>query len=86
MAAIATPPMANDIAAVDIGATPMPEQYATAITTAMPTSSTAHFFSRQAKWSVSDYKILQKVTQWTSWHQSMVIMGWDHSVTNISSC
>ena len=31
----------------------------------------------------SDYKILQKITQWMSWHQSMVATGCDHGVAEV---
>ena len=66
-----------------VGATPTPEQYAAAITAAMPTSSAADSFWKQTKCPVCDYKILQKITQWMSWHQSMVATGHNHGVTEV---
>ena len=73
--AIPPPPSATNIATTVMDATPTPEQYAAGITAAMPTSLVADSFREQAKCSVSDYMIIQKISQLTSWHQSMVTTG-----------
>ena len=58
--AAAIPPPASDteIATTFVRSTPTPEQYATAITAAMPTSLTVDSFRKQAKHFFSDYKNL----------------------------
>ena len=49
----------------------------------MPTSSAATSFRKQAKHSVSDYKVLPKITQWTSWHQTTVATGCNHGMAKV---
>ena len=37
-------------------------------------------FKKGSKRSIADYKVLQKISQWTSWHQATVATGRDHGV------
>ena len=81
--AIPPPPLATDIATTFVRVTPTSEQYAAAITAAMPTSLAADSFRKQDKHSISDSKILQKIPQWTNWCQSTVTTGQDHRVAKV---
>ena len=82
-AVIPPPPLATDMATAVVRATPTPEQYAAAITAAMPTSSAADSFQNQTKLSDSNYKVLQKPTQWMRWCQSTVTTGHYHGVAEV---
>ena len=68
--AIPRPPTATDIATAIVGAAPNAADIAATIAGAVPVAATptvAETFCKASKRSVSNYKVLQKITQWMSW-------------------
>ena len=83
-AAIPRPPTATEIATAVIGAVPDTAAVAAAGAGAPPGARSAVYsFKKGSKRSVADYKILQKISQWTSWRQATVATGRDHGVAEI---
>ena len=83
-AAIPRPPTATEIATAVVGAVPDTATVAAAVAGALPGAPSAvDSFKKGSKRSVTDYKILQKISQWTSWRQATVATGRDHGVAKI---
>ena len=67
-----------------VGAVPDTAVVAAAVAGALPGAPSAvDSFKKGSKQSVADYKILQKISQWTSWRQATVATGRDHGVAEI---
>ena len=83
-ASIPRPPTATEIATAVVGAVPDTAAVAVAVAGALTGApSTVDSFKKGSKQSVADYKILQKISQWTSWCQATVTTGRDHGVAEI---
>ena len=67
-----------------VGAVPDTAVVAAAGAGALPGAPSAvDSFKKGSKPSITDYKILQKISQWTSWRQATVATGRDHGVAEI---
>ena len=67
-----------------VGAVPDTAAVAAAVAGALPGAPSAvDSFKKGSKRSIADYKICQKISQWTSWHQATVATGRDHGVAEI---
>ena len=83
-ATIPQPPTATETATTVVGAVPDTAMVAVAVAGALPGAPSAvDSFKKGSKRSVADYKILQKISQWTSWRQATVATGCDHGVAEI---
>ena len=83
-AAIPRPLTATEITTAVVGAVPDTAAVAAAVAGALPGAHSAvDSFKKGSKQSVADYKILQKISQWTSWRQATVTTGCDHGVAEI---
>ena len=83
-AAIPRPLTATEITTAVVGAVPDTAAAAAAVAGALPGAHSAvDSFKKGSKRSVADYKILQKISQWTSWRQATVTTGCDHGVAEI---
>ena len=83
---IPPPPTATTIATVVVGAAPNSAEIAAAVAHAIPAPAaptSENTFCKACKRPVSNYKVLQKLTQWMSWHQSTVATGHENMVVKV---
>ena len=67
-----------------VGAVPDTAAVAAAVAGALSGApSTVDSFKKGSKWSVANYKVLQKISQWMSWCQGMDATGRDHGVAEV---